>query len=205
MDQADAAVWHEVCQLLEDPDRLEQEYRQRLEPAHQEAEANGLAAQIGKVRRGLTRLIDSYADGLIEKSEFEPRVIRLRERLQHLEAQVQQLNAAAEQEAELRMILNRLETFRAKVKEGLQSTDFHTRREIIRTLVKRVEVDMYHIRIVFRVSPTTLPTVSSDVSPNWQHWGRRVHTRGFHRDMAEFPARSQSANSSKSSVIVPKR
>ncbi len=180
MDQADAAVWQEVCQILEDPDRLEQEYRQRLEPAHKQAEANGLASQIGKLRRGMARLIDSYADGLIEKPEFEPRVKELRARLQQLEAHLQRLNAQAEQEAELRVMLNRLETFRAKVQDGLQSADFQTRREIIRTLVKRVEVDMHHIRVVFRVSPTTLPTPSTDASPNWQHWGRRVHAGRFH-------------------------
>jgi site-specific DNA recombinase len=32
MDQTDAAVWHEVCRLLAQPERLEQAYRQRLHP-----------------------------------------------------------------------------------------------------------------------------------------------------------------------------
>ncbi len=187
MDQADAAVWQEVCHLLEDPTRLEQEYRQRLQPAQQAAETTGLTAQIGKLHRGIARLIDSYAEGLIDKSEFEPRVIHLRERLQQLEAQVQRLNAAAEQEAELRMILNRLETFRAKVQDGLQSADFQTRREIIRTLVKRVEVDAHHIRVVFRVAPTALPPASTEVSPNWQDWGRRVHACTFQSDVRDLP------------------
>jgi site-specific DNA recombinase len=174
MDQADNAVWQEVCRLLEEPERLEQDYRQRLLPDHQEAEANTLLAQIGKVRRGIARLIDSYADGLIDKPEFEPRLTRLRERIQQLENQVQRLQAASDQEAELRLILSRLETFRAKVQDGLQTADFQTRRELIRTLVKRVEVDTHHLRIVFRVSPTTLPPASTDASSNWQHWGRRV-------------------------------
>jgi site-specific DNA recombinase len=66
MDQTDAAVWHEVCQLLEDPQRLEQAYRQQLaslaSPASQEqaAEPAGLDTQLGKLRRGIARLIDSY-------------------------------------------------------------------------------------------------------------------------------------------------
>jgi hypothetical protein len=34
-------------------------------------------AQLGKLRRGLGRLIDAYAEGLIEKGEFEPRIARL--------------------------------------------------------------------------------------------------------------------------------
>ncbi|MFL5666567.1 MAG: hypothetical protein ACJ8BW_35250 [Ktedonobacteraceae bacterium] len=32
MDQTDTAIWQEVCRLLEEPERLEQEYRQRLQP-----------------------------------------------------------------------------------------------------------------------------------------------------------------------------
>ena len=44
-----------------------------------------LDAQIGKLRQGLARLIDSYAEGLIDKQEFEPRITRLRQRLTALE------------------------------------------------------------------------------------------------------------------------
>ncbi|EFH81025.1 Resolvase domain protein [Ktedonobacter racemifer DSM 44963] len=66
MDQADAAVWQEVCQLLEDPDRLEQEYRQRLQPQQTPSEQESLEAQMGKLRRGMARLIDSYADRACE-------------------------------------------------------------------------------------------------------------------------------------------
>jgi site-specific DNA recombinase len=61
MDQTDAAVWHEVCRLLEEPQRLEQEYRQRLHPQHDPTEQRGLEAQMSKLRRGIARLIDSHA------------------------------------------------------------------------------------------------------------------------------------------------
>ena len=68
------------------------------------------------------------------------------------------------------------------VKTGLQHADFFTRREMIRTLVKRVEVDEKHIRVIFRVSPTWSPSSSEDTSHNWQHYGRRVHACAFHGD-----------------------
>jgi hypothetical protein len=54
-------------------------------------------------------------------------------------------------------VVGRLETFAAKVYNGLQQADFQTRRAIIRSLVKRVDVEQQHIRIVFRVSPTSVP------------------------------------------------
>ncbi|HYQ90690.1 MAG TPA: recombinase family protein, partial [Candidatus Competibacteraceae bacterium] len=69
--------------MLSDPYRLEQEYRRRLEGPSVEAQATTLAeltAQREKVRRASARLIDSYADGLIEKGEFEPRIQRLKHR-----------------------------------------------------------------------------------------------------------------------------
>jgi site-specific DNA recombinase len=174
MDQANAAVWQEVCRLLEEPERMEQEYRRRLLPDPQTNEYEGLETQLGKLRRGIARLIDSYADGLIEKQEFEPRVTRMRERLQHLEEQFQSLKKESEVEEELRLVLGRLETFAAKVQDGLRQADFHTQREIIRALVKRVEVDEQQIRVVFRVSPTSPLSSSEDASHNWQDCGRRV-------------------------------
>jgi site-specific DNA recombinase len=185
MDQANAAVWQEICRLLEEPERLEQEYRQRLQPQQKPSEHEGLDTQMSKLRRGIARLIDSYADGLIDKTEFEPRVTRMRERLQHLEEQVQHLKEESEVEEEVRLILGRLETFAARVKDGLHQADFQTRREIIRALVKRVEVDEQQIRIVFRVSPPSLPPFSEDTSPNWQHWGRREDPATLHRRVGD--------------------
>ncbi len=50
------------------------------------------------------------------------------------------------------------------MKEGLAEADWVTRREIIRTLVKRVEVDREHVNVIFRVGPTT-PSTPSDHHP----------------------------------------
>jgi len=188
LDQTDAAVWREVCQLLEEPERLEQEYRQRLQPPSKPNEQEGLDAQMGKLRRGLARLIDSYAEGFLDKQEFEPRVTRMRERLQHLEEQLQRLKDEAEGEEELRVILGRLETFAAKVKDGLHDADFQTRRDIIRALVKRVEIDERQIRVVFRVSPIFPAPASDGASPNLQHWGRREAARTLHRNLDDLQA-----------------
>jgi site-specific DNA recombinase len=171
MDQTDAAVWQEVCRLLEEPERLAQEYRRRLHAPQKPQEPEGLDAQMGKLRRGIARLIDSYAEGFIDKQEFEPRVTRMRERLHHLEEQLQRLKEAVAGEEELRAVLGRLEIFAAKVNEGLHEADFQTRREIIRALVKRVEIDEQQIRVVFRIGPLASAPPFDGASSNWQHWG----------------------------------
>jgi hypothetical protein len=43
--------------------------------------ADGLGQQMTTMRRGIGRLIDSYAEGLIGKAEFEPRIAALKQRL----------------------------------------------------------------------------------------------------------------------------
>jgi site-specific DNA recombinase len=188
MDQLDQAVWEEVCRLLEEPERLEQEYRQRLHPSQDPDEVRTLEAQIAKVQRGITRLIDGYTEGLLDKEEFEPRITHLRERLQHLEQQVHELRTLTHEDEEVRLVLSRFEVFAARVRDGLAQVDWTTRRELIRMLVRRVEIDQEQVRVVFRVSPTTPPPPRSEGGdrtgiPDLQPHGERVHSGRLHGDM----------------------
>jgi len=151
-DLLEAAVWQEVGDLLANPARLAAEYQRRLQQP-QETAGDEVEAHLGKLRGALARLIDGYADGLIERHEFEPRVARLRQRIAALEEQAQELHTAETLKAELRLIIGRLEDFAAKVQDGLAGADWQTRRELIRTLVKRVEIDQDQVNVVFRVNP----------------------------------------------------
>jgi site-specific DNA recombinase len=169
-DLLDLTVWQEVCALLEDPQRVEQEYQRRLAPP-EENERSSVDTQLSKVRQGLARLIDSYAEGLIEKAEFEPRITRLRQRIADLEGQVRQLAQAAAVQDELRRIIGRLDTFAAQVRDGLAEADWLKRREIIRALVKRVEVGDEEVNVVFRVGAD--PFVERPDRGVLQHCGRR--------------------------------
>src|SRR3954466_9417771 len=69
-DRADATVWQEVQRLLQNPDMIAAEYERRLHRAqHPDPNRPDLItaeAQIAKLRRGIDRLIDGYAEGLIE-------------------------------------------------------------------------------------------------------------------------------------------
>jgi len=156
-DLVEQAVWEEVCRLLE------QEYRRRLLQQEQPPDELGsLQARMGRLRQGIARIIDSYADGLIDKEEFEPRIARMRERLQQIEAQAQQITDEASLERELTLILGRLDEFASRVKNGLHEADWSTRRDIIRALVKRVEIDLEQVRVVFRVNPPQAPQPPSE-------------------------------------------
>jgi site-specific DNA recombinase len=177
-DLVDEAVWEEVCRLLEHPERLEQEYRRRLLQQDQTPdELRNLEVRIGRLRQGVARLIDSYADGLIDKEEFEPRVMRMRERLKQMEEQAQQVKDAAGMERELTLILSRLDEFAARVTNELHEADWLSRRDIIRALVKRVEIDQEQVRVVFRVNPppASLPPSEKDAQ-SLQHCRGRDHS-----------------------------
>jgi site-specific DNA recombinase len=154
-DLLDLAVWQEVCALLAHPGRPAEEYRRRAHPDRpaKQTTLSTLEAQLGKLRQGLARLLDSYTEGLIDKPEFEPRITRLRQRIAHVEAQRQQL---AEQEAldtDVRLIMGRLEDFAAQLQDGRAEADWSRQREMIRALVKRVEVAHDQVHVVFRIDP----------------------------------------------------
>ena len=166
-DRLDVAVWQEVCTLLAHPERLAEEYRRRLQPETR-AKRPSLAtveAQIGKLRQGVARLIDSYAEGLIDKGEFEPRIPRLRQRLARLEEPRQGGADEAALQTELPLIIGRLEDCATKVHSGLEAADWTSKRDLIRALVKRVEVARDDVNIVFRVDP-----YPGDPDPEKKSW-----------------------------------
>src|SRR5499433_1619654 len=154
-DLLDLAVWQEVCTLLTHPERLAEEYRRRLQPGThtKRTPLRTVASQISKGRQGVARLIDSYAEGLIDKGEFEPRVTRLRHRLARLEEQRQALADEAAVQGELQLIIGRLEDFAATLHDGLETADWASQRDLIRALVKRVEVARHEVNVVFRIDP----------------------------------------------------
>jgi site-specific DNA recombinase len=154
-DRLEMAVWQEVCALLAHPDRLAEEYRRRLEPGSMgiQQERNALETQLSKLRQGVARLIDSYAEGLIDKAEFEPRIGRLRQRIAHIDAQCQQLADEETLHHDLHLIIGRLEAFGQKVLQRLDDIEWSEQREIIRAMVKRVEIGEDQVQVVFRVEP----------------------------------------------------
>ena len=152
----DEAVWTEVCRLLDDPARVIAEYQRRLDAMQatpHRLELDALARQLAKARRAIERLIDSYTEGLIEKPEFEPRMAELRRRTARLEAEAKAQQEADEQVRSLQLVIGKLDLFAAMVRDRLAGADWSTKRDIICTLVKRIEVADDVVRVVFRVDP----------------------------------------------------
>jgi site-specific DNA recombinase len=160
-DKLDQIVWDQVRALLEHPNRVADEYRRRISQVQNDAAPSEqimrLDREIARLRNGIDRLIDCYAGGLIDKSEFEPRVNGMKQRMSQLDYQHQAALDAANADRELSLVINRLEDFSAKVDQGLERLDWLGRREIIHTLVRRIEIDHESIEVVFRVPSTNFP------------------------------------------------
>jgi site-specific DNA recombinase len=113
-----------VRALLEDPSPVEDEYRRRLAATREGVvmpeEITRLDRQSATLRRGIERLIDSYAEGVIEKAEFTPRIAGLK-RLSLVEERRQE--DAAGLERDLSLVISRTEDFAAEVVKGLDSLD----------------------------------------------------------------------------------
>ena len=73
------------------------------------------------------------------------------------------------------LILGRLDEFASRIKHGLHEADWSTRREIIRAVVKRVDIDQEHVRVIFRVNPPPqAPQLPSEKdTQSLQHCGGR--------------------------------
>ncbi len=187
----DAAVWSDVCALLSEPERLREEFERRQQSpvtAKSTAEKESLDKAIHKVKQGLSRLIDAYTAGLLEVGEFEPRIRRWKERLAKLEEERRLLTEQAQHQEELRLVFSHLEDFADQLKAGLATADWGQRREILRALVKRVEVDKETLRIVYKVP--LHPFAKGPAGGQLQDcWSRQ---RGKHEENANQPRERRS-------------
>jgi len=145
-------VWREVSDLLADPERLEHEYQAGSRAGASLENVETLKAQRLKLQHALERLIDSFTEGLIEKDQFTSRMARTKSRIAELDAKIKADAGDADQLEHLRLAASRLRELAAAVGPHLAKADWHRRRDMIRTLVQRIEIAPEVIKIIFRVT-----------------------------------------------------
>ena len=183
-DKLEQAVWQQVEAVLADPARVAAEHERRAASArdgkaHEDVDA--LDRQIARLRRGMDRLIDGYAEQVIDADEFKPRLGGLKQRLARLQAERDDAAVAHEAERSLHLVIGRLEEFAGRVRGGLDSLDWHGQREVMRALVRRIEIDRDQVEVVFRIPGRPpdgrgmagpAPDATSKTTPVRQHRGR---------------------------------
>jgi site-specific DNA recombinase len=145
-------VWSDVCSLLQEPGRLQRELERRLErPPDEEFDAAQQQKSLAQLKRRLTRLLDAYENGWMEKDEFESRMAKAKERLSREQESYAQHQRDAQHQTELRLIVDHFQAFAEQIASGLAEADFALKRKLLRLLIHRIEVDTEEVRLVYKV------------------------------------------------------
>ena len=163
------AVWSDVADLLRDPERIQKEYQRRL---HDDTNESSLAMQnnetkINKLKRSIAKLIDAFEDELISKEELEPRVRESKRRLAQLQDEQAKLVSKSVEQNELRLVISHLEEFTKQLADGIETLDWAGKREVIRGLVKCVEIGKEGVRVIYKIGQ--LPFVQGPASGASSH------------------------------------
>jgi site-specific DNA recombinase len=152
-DRLEQAVWEDVSSLLSDPARLKQEYERRVlgTPSTNRSDWDQKHARLQKAKQAVARLIDAFASGLLEPGEFEPRIKEARGRVQTLQEECAKLNEEIATTQHVQEVLDHWQDFADEMDKNLQEASWETRRQVMLALVKRVEVGIDEVHIVYKV------------------------------------------------------
>ena len=151
-DLLEAAVWSQICELLNNPRSLEREHQQTMESGIESPEIDKLKAQLLKLQSGLGRLVDGYAEGLIDKAQFTSRISRTKDRIEEIEKRIDATSDHLNRRQQLQLLSSRLEELARHLGHHLEDTEWNSRREVIRALVQRIEIGPSAVTIVPRFS-----------------------------------------------------
>jgi site-specific DNA recombinase len=160
----ETTVWREVSNLLTNPERIELGHQERRVAGTFLDNLETLRSLRTKLQHSMERLIDSFTEGLIEKDQFTPRMARTKSRIDDLDAQIKADTGAVDQLEHLRLATSRLRELAGAIGPELASADWQRRREIIRTLVQRIDIDTEVIKIIFRVTQNTRGSGSDSIA-----------------------------------------
>jgi site-specific DNA recombinase len=153
----------QLAALLKNPQRLEEAYQEKVAVGSNPEHLDILKAELSKLQRGLERLIDTYSEGAIEKEQFAPRLSRTKARIAELEARIRANAESADRRQELQSQADHFRKLASHLGPGVENADWDRRREIIRSLVERVDIGLADLTIVFRVPQGTVVSTTDPV------------------------------------------
>ena len=165
-DLLDEHVWLSVCQILRNPERLQEEWSRRTENSGAlsglQAQHDDVARALATHERSLKRLIDAYEVGAVCLDDLKQRTQAIHERIERARQELQTVQQQLHNSLHLRAIVARLEDFGARVSTRLQKLKWEEKQRLIRTLVAKVEINDHGAIIVYRLpSPSAPPAPGS--------------------------------------------
>ena len=155
--QLDALVWEDLCQLLTQPDYIVEALRRARGghwlPQHLQSRKQALRKAEAGISQQLERLTDAYLMAILPLAEYQRRRSELEQKSQVLEAQVKELGAQVDRQAELVQLGASIEDFCHRIQAGLADAMFEQKRTLVELLIDRVLVDNGEVEIRY-VVPT---------------------------------------------------
>jgi site-specific DNA recombinase len=142
---------------LSDPGNLEETLGQDDSARRKELpeDLQALRKKRQKLQHGIDRLIDSFADGVIDKDQFTSRMNRAKARLADLERKIAAQAANEERRVHIQSAMGRLTELSHHLESQLKEADWGSKREIMRAIIQRIEIAPTNIAIVLRLSTKT--------------------------------------------------
>ncbi len=147
-DLLEEALWQDLCSLLQEPQRIAREYERRMAQPDHDDSLESLQTLTQKVKRGIGCLLDAYQDGLIDRSQFEPRLRQAQERLRNLDDQIGILAAEQNRQQDLQLVIGQVGTFTKMLEGSLEQADWPMKRQVIRALVKQIEIGTEGVKVI---------------------------------------------------------
>ncbi len=154
-------VWRSVKDVLQEPERVVGEWTCRSEKDGVLIDARERHAEAQRFlsvqEQTLGRLQDAYEAGALTVEELATRTERVRARIARAQGDLAEAHTNLSKSIELRALAGQLTTFAEQVRSGLDQLDWYGQRQLIRTLISRIEIDENGATIMYRIPGITRP------------------------------------------------
>lgn len=141
----DQKVWQGLVQLLDDPERLQDQLGKKIERFNRQAKKR--PANIGELENDATklaiqekRILDAYREGAISLEELREQKGKIAKRRLIVEDQLHAAQNAQESRQDSEITMADLEDLSAVYKRAMSKADFATKAKIANLLIKRVKL-----------------------------------------------------------------
>ena len=166
-DRLDALVWTLVCELLQDPQVILQEYAlwqhvQRGQQGQFQEQLDRIDIQSQHLARQLQRLIDAYQQEIITLQDLSTRREQITQRLKGFEQEKKNLEQQRDTTIKWEHIADNIGQFRALLGRKVDQLSFEDRQAVVQLLVEKVVVHPDGAVEVHHVLPFEEQPVAAD-------------------------------------------
>jgi len=154
---------------------------------------DALNAQRQKLRRGMEHMIDSLADGVIDRDQFTSRMNRTKSRIAAIETKLAAHAAAEERRIQVGSAMSRLAELSTHLQTQLNDADWTTKREALRAFTQRIEIGPRSVAVVLRVPAETSGRTLESITVLSSRSAQQPQIRSAHRQHRPQSLRMRSA------------